>query len=145
MSEYKGGCICGAVRYTAKASPLVVRACWCRVCQYIGSGNATINLAFPADSVAISGELKDYASSADSGNHMHRRFCPKCGVHVFSHSDERSGFLVVRAGTLDDPSAAVPQANIWTKSAPAWAQFDPSLPKFEGQPPPPTPKPLVGG
>jgi hypothetical protein len=145
MTTISGGCICGAVRYTAKAKPLVVRACWCRVCQYFASGNATINLAFPTDSVTITGELTDYASSADSGNHMHRRFCPKCGVPRFSHADERPGFLVVRAGTLDDPGVAVLQANIWTKSAPAWAQLDPNLPKFEGQPPPPQPKPLVGG
>lgn len=139
MTNYEGGCLCGAVRYAAKAAPLVVRACWCRVCQYFASGNATINLAFPTNSVTIKGALKDYASSADSGNHMHRRFCPTCGVQVFSHSDERPGFLVVRAGTLDDPEMAVPQANIWTRSAPAWAQLDPKLPRFEGQPPPPAP------
>lgn len=136
MTTIKGGCLCGAVRYTATAEPLVVRACWCRVCQYFGTGNATINLVFPTGSVAITGELSDYASTADSGNHMHRRFCPKCGVQVLSHADERPQMVILRAGTLDDPSLAAPRGTIWTKSAPAWALIDPALPRFEGQPPP---------
>ncbi len=137
ITSFSGGCLCGAVRYVASAEPLVVRACWCRVCQHIASGNATINLAFPTDTVKITGELRDFPSTADSGRRMHRRFCPKCGVHLFSAAEERPQMLVVRAGTLDDPNAVKPQANIWTKSAPAWAQLDPELPCFEGQPPPP--------
>lgn len=137
MTNFKGGCLCGAVRYTASAEPLVVRACWCRVCQYFGAGNATINLAFPSEAVAITGELTDYASTADSGNHMHRRFCPKCGVQVVSTADERPHMVIIRAGTLDDPSLAAPRGTIWTKSAPPWALIDPALPRFEGQPPAP--------
>lgn len=142
MTTIKGGCLCGAVRYTATAEPIAVRACWCRVCQYYGAGNATINLAFPSDAVKVSGEMTDYACAADSGNHMHRRFCTKCGVQVISQADERPQMVILRAGTLDDPSIAAPRGTIWTKSAPAWARIDPDLPHFEGQPPAPTvPKP----
>lgn len=141
MKPIEGGCLCGAVRYKASAAPLVVRACWCRVCQFFAAGNATINLAFPTDAVAITGELRDYASTADSGRKMHRRFCPTCGVHLFSAAEERPQMLVVRAGTLDDPSIAAPQAAIWTRSAPAWAHIDPELPHFDGQPPPPVTRP----
>src|SRR5262245_14160300 len=123
MIKITGGCLCGAVRYAATAEPMVVRACWCRVCQFLASGNATINLAFDRSAVAITGKLRDYASTADSGRRMHRRFCPVCGVHLFSEAEERPNMLVVRAGTLDDTSVARPQANIWTKSAPAWARI----------------------
>jgi hypothetical protein len=42
----------------------------------------------------------------------------------------------VRAGALDDPNLAAPTAIIWSASAPAWACFDPDLPRIEGQPPP---------
>ena len=136
----EGGCLCGAVRYTASAEPLVVRACWCRVCQHLASGNATINLAFPTEAVKITGALCDFPLTADSGRKMHRRFCPTCGVHLFSQAEERPKMIVVRAGTLDDPSIAAPQAAIWTKSAPAWAHIDPDLPHFDGQPPPPAVK-----
>lgn len=132
----EGGCLCGAVRYKANAEPLVVRACWCRLCQYIAAGNATINLAFPSEAVTITGELSDYESMAESGRHMHRRFCPACGVHLFSEAEERPHLIIIRAGTLDDPSIAVPSGNIWTSKAPEWACIDPHLPQFEGQPPP---------
>jgi hypothetical protein len=136
--EYQGGCLCGAVRYIARAEPMVVRACWCRVCQHIASGNATVNLAFPASAGTLTGELRDYPSVADSGNHMHRRFCPRCGVHVTSAADERPQFIVIRAGTLDEPDRIAPQMLIWTSSAPDWATLNPELPQHTGQPPPPT-------
>jgi hypothetical protein len=140
MTKIEGGCLCGGVRYTASADPLVVRACWCRVCQYFAAGNATINLAFPSEAVTITGELRDYPSTADSGHRMHRRFCAVCGVHVTSEAEERPHLVVVRAGTLDDPELAAPGGTIWTKSAPSWAPIDPELPRFEGQPPPPAAK-----
>jgi len=136
MMPIEGGCLCKAVRYAANAEPLVVRACWCRVCQYLAGGNATINLAFPSEAVSITGQLADYLTTADSGRRMHRRFCPTCGVQLFSSAEERPQMLVVRAGTLDDPTVAVPQAHIWTRSAPKWAHLE-GLPCFDGQPPPP--------
>lgn len=133
----EGGCLCRAVRYRATAAPLATRACWCRLCQYLATGNATINLAFPSDAVTITGELSDYASTADSGSHMHRRFCPVCGTHLFSTAEERPHLVFVRAGTLDDPSViSGPQAVIWTSQAPAWAHLDPNIPHYEGQAPP---------
>ena len=107
------------------------------MCQYIAAGNATVNLAFASDAVTITGQLRDYPSTADSGRRMHRRFCPACGVHVFSQAEERPHLVVVRAGTLDDPEIAIAQALIWTASAPSWAHIDPDLSHFEGQPPAP--------
>ena len=132
----EGGCLCGAVRYEAKDMPLVTRACWCRLCQYLAAGNATINLAFPSNAVTITGELRDYPSVAESGRHMHRRFCPSCGTHMFSEAEERPHLIIIRAGTLDDPDIAAPSAVIWTRQAPKWAKIDPECVRFEGQPPP---------
>jgi len=137
MELAAGGCLCGAVRYTANSTPIVIRACWCKLCQTLASGNATINVAFPTHSVTIHGELKDYTSIADSGNRMHRRFCPDCGTHVFSEAEERPNMIVVRAGTLDHPEQVSIEGIIWTSQAPHWAYLDPSIPHFEGQPPAP--------
>jgi hypothetical protein len=134
--EITGGCLCKGVRYRITAAPIVTRVCWCRLCQYIGAGSATVNVCFPMAALKVTGTIRDYRSIADSGNVMHRRFCPECGVHLFSEAEVRSHLVFVRAGTLDDPNLAAPAMTIWTSGAPQWACFDPALPKVEGQPPP---------
>jgi hypothetical protein len=132
-----GKCLCGAIRYTVDAQPLMVRTCWCRVCQAIGAGSATVNAVFPSASFEISGEFNTYTCVADSGNVMHRRFCPRCGTHVFGGPESRPDIVVIRVGTFDDPELGKPAMTIWTASAPSWACINPQLPTFEAQPPPP--------
>lgn len=131
-----GGCLCGSARYRITAEPIVTRVCWCRVCQHIGAGGATVNVCFPRTALTFEGELRDYINTADSGNTMHRRFCTTCGVHLFSEAESRPHLIFVRAGTLDDPEIAKPAATIWTSQAPSWACMDERLPKVERQPPP---------
>ena len=139
MTSIEGGCLCGAVRYHATAEPITTRICWCRLCQYMATGNASVNVSFPAEAVVITGETADYASTADSGNRMHRRFCPKCGTHLFSQAEARPHLITIRAGTLDNPEIARPEITIWTSMAPSWACIDEGLPTHETQAPPPKP------
>jgi len=134
--EITGGCLCRAVRYRVSTPPLATRVCWCRLCQYLGAGSGTVNTCFPTEAVSVEGELRDYASIADSGNVMHRRFCPTCGTHVFSEAEARPHLIFVRAGTLDDPEVAQPAATIWTSQAPSWACINTAWPAVAGQPPP---------
>lgn len=131
-----GQCLCGAASYEFDALPIMTRICWCRVCQKIAAGNATVNVGFASSTMRLRGELRDYVSIADSGNVMHRRFCPTCGIHVFTASEARADRVFVRAGTLDDAGLVQPAATIWVSSAPAWAPIDPDLPRFDRQPPP---------
>jgi hypothetical protein len=136
MTSITGGCLCRQVRFECSSEPIAMRLCWCRDCQYLASGSATVNVVFPSDSVRIQGELRDYQSVADSGNRMHRRFCPNCGTPMFSAAESRPHLLIVRNGTLDDTALLKPSATIWTASAPEWAWIDESLPQHAGQPPP---------
>src|SRR5271166_6099264 len=102
-----GGCLCGAVRFEIEAdAPLGVRQCWCRVCQYLGAGSATVNAIFPKEALTVSGPLAEYLSQADSGSTMRRRFCPECGTALFSESERRPHLVVVRVGALEDPNLA---------------------------------------
>jgi hypothetical protein len=135
-----GGCLCGAVRFEVSAPPLFARTCWCRLCQHIGAGGPSVNVGFPSTALRVEGELRDFSSLADSGNRMHRHFCPRCGSHIYVGSEARPWAVVVRAGALDDPEIAQPSMTIWTAEAPGWACIDADLPQVPGQPaPPPNP------
>lgn len=134
--KISGGCLCGAVRYESQAPPLITRVCWCRLCQYLGAGSGTVNVCFQTASFAVHGTVSDYVSIADSGNVLHRRFCPACGTPMFSAAEARPHLVFVRAGTLDDPEIARPAMTIWTSTAPSWACIADDLPRVERQPPP---------
>ena len=129
-----GRCFCGAARFQCSQPPIATRACWCRDCQYLSSGNASINAIFRTETIEVTGEVNEYSSTADSGNVMRRSFCPKCGTQLFSASLNRPDLMVVRVGALDDPEIVRPTSFIWTASAPGWGLVDRDLPNCEGQP-----------
>jgi hypothetical protein len=131
-----GRCLCGAIRWESAQPPIVTRVCWCRECQYIGAGSGTVNACFRTAAFTVTGKTKDYRSVADSGNQMHRRFCPSCGTPLFSEAEARPHLIFVRVGTFDDPNLAEPAMTIWTSSAPRWAKIDAASTQVEKQPPP---------
>src|SRR5277367_3538979 len=141
--EITGGCLCRAVRYRISAPPMLTRVCWCRLCQYLAAGNGSVNVCFPSNALAIEGNLSDFRSVADSGNVMHRKFCPVCGTQILSSSEARPHLVFVRAGTLDDAEVAAPSATIWTSQAPSWACINQDLPRVAAQPSPPSTPPAV--
>jgi hypothetical protein len=134
--QISGRCLCGAVHWQSTEAPIVTRVCWCRDCQYLGAGSGTVNACFRTATFKIVGFTSDHSSVADSGNRMHRRFCPKCGTPLFSEAETRPHLIFVRVGTFDDPNLAMPAMTIWTSSAPNWACIDDTLPSVEAQPPP---------
>jgi len=134
--QIRGRCLCGAVRWESAEPVVVTRVCWCRDCQYLGAGSGTVGACFRTATFKVEGVTSDYTSIADSGNRMHRRFCPKCGTPLFSEAEARPHLIFVRVGTFEDPNLATPASTIWTASAPNWACIDCTLPSVEGQPPP---------
>ncbi len=129
-----GGCLCGKVRYQIDAEPVRMALCHCRTCQQFLGAAAFPALFVPAEALTITGEFKEYATLADSGNTMYRGFCPECGTALFGRNSRFTRIRPVSAVTLDDPSAFKPQMDIWVASAQPWDVMDPALPKFAGNP-----------
>ncbi len=129
---HTGQCLCGQVTYRIDAEPVGARYCWCRDCQKIASGSATVNVLFPESAVEYSGEITTIRMIADSGNTVERGFCPQCGSQMYSRTVEPADSMPmrVRAGTLDNPELMPPSAIIWADSAPGWAVLNPDLPRF---------------
>ena len=143
--QVNGGCLCGAIRYTISAPVTGLRACHCLNCQKASGTGGTVNAVVPTDSFRITkGETRKYDDSAtESGRTLSRHFCGNCGSPIYSHRNPNPGFVVVRAGTLDDSSAMKIAAHIWTSRARAWDHIDAATERHPGNMPAPaaSPKP----
>ena len=129
-----GGCLCGAVRYTTSAQPIIAANCHCRDCQRASGGAYVSAVLLPRAGVAITGPVKYFEVKGGSGNAVKRGFCPECGARLFGMPDIAPQMMSVTAGSLDDPSWFRPAMDIYTASAQPWAHMDPALPKFPRSP-----------
>ena len=99
-----GGCFCGALRFEI-AGEIPMRAlCFCRTCQKVsgGAGNLFIGIEERAFRYT-QGEPRRFTHHAASSGPT-REFCAECGVHIAARSPKAPGGVVVKVGTLDDPS-----------------------------------------
>jgi len=132
----EGGCQCRAVRYQITTPPLEVHNCHCRDCQRSSGGTHTMSMPTTRELVVLlQGELVGYDKVADSGRVVRMMGCARCGTKVWNQPLSSATMLVVKPGTLDDMSWAVPVGNIWTASKVPWVAIDESLVNFPGQPP----------
>jgi hypothetical protein len=134
-TSFSGGCACGAIRYECSTDSPLMGNCHCRDCQRASGGAFTAVVVVPAASLKLlQGEPKYHVVKADSGNWASRGFCPDCGSPLFAKSEATSGFIAIKAGSLDDPSWFKPMVDIWTASAQAWDYMNPELAKFPKAP-----------
>src|SRR3954463_8795745 len=114
-----GGCLCGAVRYEITAQVKDLRACHCLNCQKSSGASGTVNAVVPTAQFRLTqGATKKYNDSAtQSGRTLSRHFCPNCGSPIYSQRNPDPGFVVVRAGSLDDSSGMAIKTHIWTATA----------------------------
>jgi len=134
MTTISGGCLCGAVRYTAETDPTGGTVCHCRDCQkFTGSAFAALVRA-SRENVRITGTLKTFSSIGGSGNPILRHFCPECGSSIAEEPGSRSGILVLNVGTFDDPSLAKPSREIFRDDALPWVEVHGDLQRFAKRP-----------
>jgi hypothetical protein len=94
--EIKGGCLCGAVRYTAEADPTSATVCHCRDCQkFTGSAFAAL-VRVTKEALTIEGTLKTFSSLGGSGNPILRHFCPECGSSIAEEPGTRPGVIILQ-------------------------------------------------
>lgn len=133
--QHRGGCACGAVRYTVKGAPLAMVECQCRQCQReSGTGHAS-HLVFTAGGAEFAGAVTFFDMVGDSGTRKRRAFCPVCGAPVYMLFPDATDVVVIRAASLDDPAVYAPQYATWTDAAQGWDRIDPAIPAFGRMPP----------
>jgi hypothetical protein len=113
--KLEGGCYCGEVRYEAEGDPLFKGQCHCRECQYVSGGGPNFLIAMPESGFRYTkGKAKGFARK-DLDTPVTREFCPDCGTHILSKAPGVPGAVILKVGTLDDPSVfGEPQMAIYT-------------------------------
>jgi hypothetical protein len=131
IQRYTGGCLCGALRYTAEGGPLFTGHCYCSDCQKASGSGFIPFMGFAASAVRLTGATRPFTTKSATGGDAVRNSCPICSSLVFGGEPGKDEFLTIYAGTLDDPSAFQPRIAIFAASRPAWAIIPPGLKVFE--------------
>lgn len=133
--DIEGGCYCGAVRYKATGDPLFKGQCHCRECQYIAGGSPNIVMGVPEATFTYTKESPKAFRRSDLDNPVTREFCADCGTHILAKSPALPGALMLKVGTLDDPSVfAGPDMAIFMIDKQSFHRVPEGVPTFERGP-----------
>ena len=139
---FTGGCYCGEVRYECKGPALMRGLCYCRTCQTISGGAGNLFIAVAADGFRfVSGTPSSFKKSDRHGSPT-RHFCPTCGVHLTARSELAPTAVLIKVGTLDDPSVFNgPDLVTWTSEMQEFHSLPQGVPAHAKFPEPKSPPP----
>jgi hypothetical protein len=115
MSERRGGCLCGAVRFAARIDEPRILACHCVQCQRWTGGGPLLTVR--VRDLRLEGEaaLRSHRASAWG----ERLFCGECGAPVtWRMAGDATRYLPV--GLLDDQSGLRVTEEIFVDRRPGW-------------------------
>jgi hypothetical protein len=134
MAKLTGGCLCGAVRYTATAESTAATICHCRDCQrFTGSAFGAL-IGMPKEALKVEGAMKTHTGIGGSGLPILRHFCPECGSSIAEEPGTRPGVVILNIGTLDNPNAVTPGREIFGDDSWSWVQVTGDHPRFAKRP-----------
>jgi hypothetical protein len=123
---YRGGCLCGAIRFEATGPAEKPHSCSCRFCQQHTGAPTAVWVEFPRDRVQWTGSGGAPATYRSS-DYSSRAFCPACGSSIGAVDDEPVIALLV--GTFDeaDDPALAPQYHSFEDGKPRWWHIGPAV------------------
>ena len=133
--KIEGTCHCGTITFKAEFDLGKVIICHCTDCQTL-SGSVFRTIEFVPDSSfrLLSGEMKLYVKTADSGNKREQTFCPECASPICSTSIGKGPKLLgIRVGIIRQRDQLKPVKQVWSRSARDWLAELVSIPSIEKQ------------
>ena len=110
MTSRSGGCLCGAVRYTARGEPYRYGICHCADCRKESGSVFVVYAHWRIEDIEVNGKVSTYKG---------RSFCPTCGSRLFNMHESD---IEIRVGTLDEAPTTLnsPHLEGWTKRREHW-------------------------
>ncbi|NRB38654.1 MAG: GFA family protein [Pseudomonadales bacterium] len=131
----EGNCQCGQVRYHILQPFLYQAVCHCTDCHKMSATSFSISAAIPKDAFKlITGQLKTYTKTAESGHTVNCYFCADCGNRIYHHSTGSPDIYRVKPGTLEDTRIIKPDVHVWTRSKQDWVKIPDDILQYETQP-----------
>lgn len=130
---FRGSCHCQAVRYEVDAIDDMWH-CHCHTCRKTHSAQRNTAAKVSRENfrvVAAAGVLTAYESIPGK----FRRFCSKCGAHIYAEFPHLP-FVVLRAGSLDDDPGIRVSRSVWLSHEKPWLDEVAEVPHFAEGPPP---------
>ena len=124
---YRGGCLCGAVRYEAAGPATSPCFCHCTSCRRAAGAPGVPWVTFQRAVFRLTrGEPREHRSSEQ----VLRGFCATCGTSLTYRHEAKPDELDVALATLDDLEAVRPEAHLWVEDKPTWVSVRDGLPQF---------------
>lgn len=82
-NSYRGNCFCGTVQFTVTGSPAAMGYCHCRSCRHWSAGPVNAFTLWPTESIEIN-KGSDNIGTHNKTPQSARKWCRKCGGHVFT-------------------------------------------------------------
>lgn len=136
MSEITGSCLCGSIKYSYEAEPLMTAICHCENCQRQTGTAFSIIVGIPEESLTFQQKetLAEYLDHGESGGAVRRHFCKKCGSPILSLVESAPGVTFIKAGTLDDKTSLKPTTHVWCDTAQPWIEIDDGMTLYARNP-----------
>jgi hypothetical protein len=83
MSDHSGRCFCGAVAFTVSGAPKGMGYCHCASCRSWSAAPVNAFTLWPADTLKITSGA-DQVGTFNKTDKSFRKFCKRCGGHVFT-------------------------------------------------------------
>ena len=132
--KIKGSCLCGNVTFEITAAFEQFHLCHCSRCQKAtGSAHASILFTKPEAIKWLSGEKSIKHFKLPSAQFFAKSFCNECGSTVPKIVKDGQ-FLMVPAGSLDNPPEIKPQDHIFWKDRACWYDDAVEAPHFNEYP-----------
>jgi hypothetical protein len=120
-----GRCLCGAVTFEARGTPLWVVHCHCESCRRQTSSPATTFAGYLLRQVSFATSVRRVFESSPG---VQRSFCARCGSPLSYEASRFPGEIHLYVATFDDPAPFVPQRHVNYGERVAWLRLDEHLP-----------------